>query len=142
MADPLGRHAEDGAVPEDEMDICWAVEQGQRDYRTGATAPDYKAFLAAFDLVHTRYTQRMWNAYHNRKLPRGAKKQPGSASATAKPAQQQGEQTDSPERGQGTGARKSHRKPRLTFAEWNAKFNSSPEMRKTNPPEAIADAWR
>ena len=91
----MGPESAAGATPpEDERDIAWAEAQGQGDRKAGSPCADYKAFLAKYDLVHTRYTLRMWEAYRKaQRTGRAKRKQVESGKA----------------------------RPRLTREEWDAK---------------------
>lgn len=114
-------------------DLAWAARQGEKDGKAGTACGKYTKFLATHNLPRTQVTLQLWAAYHKavrktqtigkfrqRSLDRGKTSRPPARKQAAK------------------------RTPRsaLTAAEWDAKFNNSPIMRRLNPPEALNDAWR
>lgn len=99
--------------PEDDMDIPWAGAQGIEDRKRGSACESYKAFLTRYDLVHTYYTQRMWDTY--RKSVRGKRSKQKKKRAP---------------------------RAALTPMEWDAKFNASAIMRQVNASDTLVDAWR
>jgi hypothetical protein len=116
-------------------DLAWAARQGEKDGKTGTACGKYTRFLAINKLPRTQVTLQLWAAYHKavRKTQtigklRQRELSRGKTSRQSAPAPKQ--------------AAKRTPRSALTAAEWDAKFNNSPIMRRLNPPEALNDAWR
>jgi hypothetical protein len=106
--------------------------------KAGTACGKYTKFLATHNLPRTQVTLQLWGAYHkvaqktqtNATIAKLRKRElnRGKSSRPSAPAPKQ--------------AAKRTPRSALTAAEWDAKFNNSPIMRRLNPPEALNDAWR